>query len=137
MYDDPEHEEYDDDEYKYYPDGGLWKNPPHNNDEDKKNFSIDWKAWELWLQNTIKEITQEENSNTWVVGENKFIYYKKEKDGESLQYIGSNTYQEQIWTKKYFLSDKMHQEYLKHLRSHASYFLTQPHYYKNMFNILN
>ena len=57
MYDEPEYNEYDDDEYKFYPN-------EYNEHGYPKAFKFDWASWEKWLSQAIKEI-YEENSNTW------------------------------------------------------------------------
>ena len=53
------------------------------------------------------------------------------------QYLGSNYAKEPIWKTKYWVIDKVNQEYKLHLQAHAGYFVQQPKYYKGMFDILN
>ena len=86
----PEHEDYDDDEYKFYPENG----------EYSKSFNIDWAAWQEWLEEAIKDITQE-NDNTWVINKKqKFPVSDSTPVGTSkdyyFMYLGSNHYQESI-----------------------------------------
>jgi hypothetical protein len=57
--------------------------------------------------------------------------------GNSLLYLGNNHHNEQIWKKKYFVHNKLETEYVLHLQSHARYFISQPRYYKGLFEILN
>jgi len=57
--------------------------------------------------------------------------------GSSLQYLGSNYQGSPIWKTEYFLIDKMNTEYKMHLQSHAKHFLSQPKYYKGLYEILN
>jgi hypothetical protein len=52
-------------------------------------------------------------------------------------YLGNNYWNEGVWKKKYFVRDKLQEEYVKHLQSHARHFLTQPRYYKGLYEILN
>lgn len=52
-------------------------------------------------------------------------------------YLGNNYYNEGVWKKKHFVEDKLGNEYIKHLQSHAGYFLRQPKYYKGLHEILN
>ena len=54
MYDEPEYNEYDDDEYKFYPN-------EYNEHEHgyPKAFKFDWASWEKWLSQAIKEIYEE------------------------------------------------------------------------------
>ncbi len=134
MYDDPEYNEYDDDEYKYYPDGGQF------NEYNKKDFKFDWASWEKWLKAALDDIIQE-NENTWVVKPKKFpVSDSAPKDTskeEYFMYLGSNHYQEPIWKTKYFINNKLNTFYKNHIASHAAYFLQQPSYYKGMFDNLN
>jgi hypothetical protein len=59
-----------------------------------------------------------------------------EGDKTSL-YLGNNHYNEGIWKIKYFVYNKLQKEYVKHLQSNAGYFLSQPQYYKGLYEILN
>ena len=52
-------------------------------------------------------------------------------------YLGVNYYNQPIWKSKYFVLDKMKNNYINHLTSHAVYFLKQPSHYKGLFDILN
>jgi hypothetical protein len=56
---------------------------------------------------------------------------------KNFQYLGSNYQGSPIWKSKYFVVDKLNNEYKLHLQSHASHFVKQPSYYKGMFDILN
>ena len=131
---DPEHEDYDDDEYKYYPDGGEWS---------KNSFKFDWSVWEKWLKDVIDDII-EENDNTWVVKpkqSEKFpVSDSTPKDVDNSQlfaYLGSNHYQEGVWKTKYFIKDEINELWNKHIQANAVHFLKQPRYYKGLFDILN
>ena len=57
-------------------------------------------------------------------------------DNSSL-YLGNNYWNEGVWKKKHFIQDKLANEYVKHLQSHAGHFLQQPKYYKGLYEILN
>lgn len=138
MNQDPEHEDYDDDEYNYYPQYNEYGYPEYS-----KKFNIDWAAWEKWLSKTIKEIV-EEDENIWVFSSP----YKKEKpsydqekskkiDDKYFIYLGNNHYNEPIWKAKYFVLDKIAVQYKKHISYRPKYLLIQPNYYKSMFEILN
>lgn len=56
---------------------------------------------------------------------------------KKFQYLGSNYAGEQVWKAKYFVHDKLQIEYINHLRSHVTYFVKQPSYYRCLFEILN
>lgn len=51
--------------------------------------------------------------------------------------IGQNIYKEPIWKPKYLAKDEIHINYINHLASNPVHVLQQPHYYRNMFTILN
>lgn len=129
MYDDndPENEEYDDDEYKYYPDGGMWKDA--ENQPNKKKFQIDWSAWEEWLEQALSDIVSEED-NVWIVQNNK-------NPKDLFMYLGINIFDENIWKSKFNIKDSVDETYKKHIQSHASYFLKQPLYYRGLFDNMN
>ena len=139
MHQDPEHENYDDDEYKYYP-------QPYNDYGYPKEFSIDWAAWEQWLSQALKDIV-EENPHTWSFGYAKNNKSEKFPVSDGLPkgtlsdkyfvYLGSNHYDEAIWKAKYFVINELDIEYKNHIRSNAAHFLKEPSYYKGLFENLN
>lgn len=51
--------------------------------------------------------------------------------------IGQNIYKETIWKPKYLAKDEININYINHLASNPVHVLQQPHYYRNMFTILN
>lgn len=57
--------------------------------------------------------------------------------GNTPQYLGSNYHGTPIWKYKYFIVDKINNEYKLHIQSHAQHFVKQPTYYKGLFDILN
>ena len=132
---DPEYNEYDDDDYNYYPEYNEYGYPANS-----KKFDIDWSAWEKWLKKAIEEIVQED-SNTWLVKPSKKFPVSDASNGTSKEqffmYLGSNHYDEAIWKKKHFVVDKLNLEYTNHIQSQASYFLQMPSYYKGLLDILN
>lgn len=130
MHQDPEHEDYDDDEYNYYPSYNDYGYP-----ELSKKFSIDWAAWEKWLSDTIKEITQD-NSGVLFVGSHLSKNNKKSTNS-NFMYLGKNNYDETIWKTKYFNQNKLEIQYKNHLAQYAAYFLNQPQYYRALFENLN
>jgi len=126
---DPEHDDYDDDEYNYYPDESYgW------------DYKFDMKAWEKWLKKAIEDIIQEDE-NTWVVKPNKFPVSDSTPQDTSKQtyfmYLGSNHYEEAIWKKQYFVCDKINAMWKAHISSNAAHYLKQPSYYKDLHSILN
>lgn len=129
MHQEPEYNDYDDDDYNYYPEYNDYGYP--------KDFQIDWAAWEQWLSKAIKEIVEEDN-NVWVFGGNKKKTTKKFTASDKyFMYLGSNHYDETIWKAKYFASSEIEREYKNYLASNAAYILKQPNYYKSMFENLN
>lgn len=144
MYDEPEHNEYDDDEYKYYPN----EHNEYNEHGYPKEFKFDWTSWQEWLEEAIKDI-YEENINTWIVT-NKSNKEESESfpvsdslskgtfDAQKyFMYLGSNHYGEGIWKTKYFVNDDMEQAYKNHTFANAAHVVKQPNYYRGMFDILN
>lgn len=133
MYEDPEHEDYDDDEYNYYPEYNNYGYPSYS-----KNFNIDWAAWEKWLADTIKEIVNEDD-NVWLLGNYKSPNKNTNKklNDKYFMYLGSNANDEAVWKSKYFINKTIDRKYKNHISQHAVYFLNQPSYYKGLFDILN
>lgn len=139
MHQDPEHEDYDDDEYNHYPEYNEYGYP-----YSSKKFDVDWAAWEQWLSKAIQEIV-EEDKNVWMFGHNVNQKSKKSfstQDKKTLNdkyfmYLGSNVHNQEIWKSKYFIVSYVDREYKNHILSHAKHFVSQPHYYKSMFDILN
>ena len=140
MHQDPEHEDYDDDDYKHYPEYNEY-----GYSYNSKKFDVDWAAWEQWLSKAIKEIV-EEDKNVWVFGhhlkdDKKFIInntsIKDASKDKYFMYLGSNYYNEGVWKSKYFIVDNIEVEYKQHLASNAAHFLRQPHYYKGLYDNLN
>jgi len=129
MHQDPEHEDYDDDEYNYYPEYNDYGYP--------KDFKIDWDAWDKWLSKAMKEIVKEDK-NIWIFGNKKDNIFKISKfEDKYFMYLGKNKYDESVWKTKYFNINKLELQYKNHLASNASYFLRQPMYYRGMFDNLN
>lgn len=63
-----------------------------------------------------------------------------ENDDEKLQtnvFFGQNSYGQPIYKNKTFVVDKFHTDYVNHLKQHAAWVLSQPSYYKSLFEILN
>jgi len=145
MYDynskDPEYNDYDDDDHKNYPE-------EYNEHGYPNSFKIDWGAWEEWLSDAIKDIYQT-NDSTWIIKYNTSFEDKSKKfpvsdstpSGTSkdqyFMYLGSNHYSEGLWKTKYFINDKLEQEYKNHTFANAAHVLKQPNHYKGMFDILN
>lgn len=136
-------EPYNEDDYedeKYYPDQGMYK----------KYFKFDeqaWDAWGQWLYSAMKDIV-DSSPNVWYTPVNitgfpikKFpvnsYFSNTGKDDKSYQYLGNNYEGTAIWKKKYFVKDVIGQEYVAHLQSNIQHFLSQPSYYRGIFDILN
>jgi hypothetical protein len=136
------YEDYDDD------DDGYDYDDHHGYSEDKYKhyFKFDpdaWDAWGKWLYDALNDIV-ETSPNVWYIGgfPQKSVpvngynpIYGESKKAPS--YIGNNQHGEPIWKNKYFVEDKIQQAYNKHITAHAKYFVSQPNYYKGMFDILN
>jgi hypothetical protein len=135
------HEEYDD--YEDYDD---YDSHDYSDDKYKHYFKFDpqaWDAWGKWLYDALNDIV-ETSPNVWYIGglPNKSFpvngynpIYGDSKKASS--YIGNNQYGEAVWKTKYFAQNKIQQLYNKHIAANAVYFISQPNYYKGMFDILN
>ena len=114
---DPEHDDYDDDEYNYYP-----------NESYGSDYKFDMNAWEKWLKKAIEDIIQE-GDNTWIVQPKKFPVSDSTPQDTSKQayfmYLGSNHYEEAIWKKTYFVSDEINTLWKNHISSNAAHFLKE------------
>ncbi len=119
---DPEQDDWDDDEYNYYPEYNY----------EPQKFKFDWSSWEKWLKDAIDDIVKE-GDNSWVVKPKK----DSKQTAQHLMYLGNNNYKEPIWKHKYFVSDKLDTEWKNHIMEHAAHFLKQPHYYKGLFDNMN
>lgn len=132
MYDkDPEQEDYDDDEYKNYP-------QDYNEYGYPKNFKFDWASWEEWLKDAIEDIIQEDD-NSWIIKplSNKENSLNSKWKSQYFMFLGNNQYDEAVWKKKYFISDEIDREWKNHISSNAAHFLKQPVYYRGLQDILN
>ena len=128
---DPEQNEWDDDEYNYYPQYNFNSN----------EFKFDWKSWEKWLKDALDDIVEQDGS--WIVnGKNKKFpvsdsFSKDTAKSQYFLYLGSNHYEEAMWKKEYFACDKINIMWKAHISSNAAHYLRQPAYYKGLFDILN
>lgn len=52
-------------------------------------------------------------------------------------YLGNNHFNEGVWKMKYFVFNPIQTHYIKHLESHAVHFVSQPSYYRGLYDILN
>lgn len=135
MYD-PEHEDYDDDDYQYYPE--EWDQLGKAN-----SFNINWEAWQKWLSDAIEDIVQEKGStdSVWIYSmDSKFPVVGSSQDAAKDQYfmyLGSNQYSEGVWKNKDFISDELLQVYKNHLQTHAAHVLKNPNYYRGLHDIVN
>lgn len=133
-------------------------NDDHDYDDSQNNFESQYKkyfkfdpdAWDAWgkvLYDALNEIV-EPSQNVWYIGLTNIqgfpsksfpvnSYFSNTGKDKTFQYLGNNYDGKAIWKKKYFIYDPLHQKYIDHLKSHAEYFLKQPHYYRSLFEVLN
>lgn len=128
---DPEQQDWDDDEYNYYP---QYNFDPHE-------FKFDWNSWEKWLKDALNDIVEQDGS--WIVnGKNKKFpvsdsFSKDTAKSQYFLYLGNNHFKEGIWKTSYFINDPINIMWKNHIASHAAHFLKQPAHYKGLFDILN
>ena len=131
MYHDPEHEDYDDDDYKFFPEY-----------KSSEPFKFDWTAWEEWLKDAIDEL-QSDNNGEWVVHYTTADNQQKQNQDsfddltQKFIYFGQNNYDECIWKTKYFIANYFNTSYKNHFMSNAAHILKQPAYYRGLFDMLN
>lgn len=139
-----EDDEYDDDQYNY--DYGDQYDPY----KFYFKFDVDGTPLSAWINDIINNMfknpldqTDSGYNITNVPGFPVFAFPVNSWNpnntgkGNSFQYLGSNYYKENIWKKKYFISDPINTEYKLHLQAHAKHFVSQPNYYNGLFEILN
>lgn len=115
-------------------------NSEYNVDPYKFYFQIDTEWLKKYMDNLFKNIDQfggglEDLFKTSSLPVNSWL--SSIEEGSSSLYLGNNYWNEGIWKKKHFIKDKLATEYVKHLQSYAGYFLSQPKYYKGLYEILN
>jgi len=133
-YDDDE-DEYDDDQYDY----------DHPSANPYYYFKFDVSAdspLSKWLTDMFSNIDYWNQIESIVSGFPVFSvpvnsWNPNAGKDNSFQYLGSNYYGQQVWKKKYFISDPINQEYKLHIQAHAKHFVLQPDYYGGLFEILN
>ena len=103
-----------------------WINDIVNNIINPLDESIMDQIDKAWGINTKSEFVFPVNSWNSNTGKTK-----------PFQYLGSNYNKEPIWKSKYFVINKINSEYKLHIQTHATHFVTQPSYYKGLFDILN
>ena len=130
-------EDYDDDDYNY-----DYDNNPYDPYKSYFQFDVGNAPLSDWSKNMIDDIVKDSFGINSITG---FPYkmfpvnsWNPSTDkGNSLQYLGSNYQGSPIWKKQYFVVDKINNEYKMHLQDHAHHFVSQPTYYKGLFDILN
>ena len=138
------HENYDDNEDDY---------DDHNYDDLPKDPYKWYYKFDVgpdnpiskWLDDLINDFIKNTHNDYNIVSipgfyEKKFPVNSWNPDtakSKNFQYFGSNYQGSPIWKSKYFVVDKINNQYKLHLQSHASHFVKQPFYYKGMFDILN
>ena len=136
----------------YYDDDDGYDNDYYDYDDNNQDkfkwyfkFDVDQsKSLSEWITNQINDFLKE--GNKWVVDNSTGLpiiqfpvngWNPNTGNDIKFQYLGSNYQGQQIWKTKYFASDYINNEYRSHIQSHAKHFVSQPHYYKGMFDILN
>lgn len=126
-----------------------YKDEDHDYDDAQKKyknyFKFDPAAWDAWgkvLYDTLGDMLNKESPNIWFLNlPNKSFpvssYFSNTGKNKTFQYLGSNYQNSQIWKNKYFICDPIQHQYINHIQSYAVYFMSQPHYYKGLFDILN
>lgn len=130
MHEDYDDDEYDDDEYDY----------DHPSLNPYYHFKFDVSADNplfKWIGDMFTNIFGDEISFTNVPGFPVSSWNPDTGKNNNFQYLGSNYANEPIWKTKYLVINPLDIEYKLHIQSHAAYFISQPKYYKGLFEILN
>lgn len=147
-------EDFDDKNYPEDFDDNEYEEDDHDYDHPSLNpyhyfFKFDIgtnTSLSQWLSDFIKNTNWEDIGSTYnvtnipgwpVVSLPVNSWHPNTDKGNSFQYLGSNYAGSPIWKKKYFVFDKINNEYKLHLQSHAKHFVSQPTYYNGLFDILN
>lgn len=105
--------------------------PEDENNKNKKPFTFDWSFLNEWLHEHLENIVEEPNG-VWFVGG-----YKPDKNTEKKLIYWKNFYGEEIWKISYFIKYEIDIEYRNHLIANAVHTVSQPTYYRGLFEILN
>jgi hypothetical protein len=113
---------------------------PEDNDPYKFYFQIDTEWIKKYMDSLINKIEYQtplfpKGFSPTVLPVNSW-FSSIVADKTSL-YLGNNYWNEGVWKQKYFIRNKLQEEYVKHLQSHARHFLNQPRYYEGLYEILN
>jgi hypothetical protein len=140
---DPEHYDYDDDDYKNYPHedyAEFYKKFGKMSDDEIQ------KMWQKWIDDVLDEIIMD--GNTIYFGpakhkdkeETKKFPVSGSADGtgdEKNLYHGMNHYGEAIWKPIYLVDWGLYNEWKNHMAAHAAYILKEPKYYRALYEIMN
>jgi len=129
------HESYDDND-DYYDDSQNYDKG--QSDWNKFYFKFDVthnNPLSDWVQKAIDDFIK--NSLPYVSFPVSSYFSNTANGGDSFLYLGNNYHNEPIWKTKYFIEDKVAIAYKNHIQNHVEHFVTQPIYYKGLFDILN
>lgn len=119
----------------------------HDNNQDKFKwyftFDVDkTKSLSEWVANQLNEFLK---NDKWTVDNSTGLpiiqfpvngWNPNTGNDIKFQYLGSN-YQGQPIYKSKHISQKIYRQYINHITSNAKWFVSQPHYYNGLFDILN
>jgi hypothetical protein len=133
MHQDPEHNEYDDDDYNYY--------PHENYDDFFKEFGkltpeeINEK-WQAWIENVLDDLLFD---GATISFNPKFPVSDSSKGAEDQPplYLGMGHNGLPIWKTFWFKDWGLYNVWKSHMNQHSAYILKEPTYYKNLYEIMN
>ena len=120
----------------------------HDNNQDKFKwyfkFDVDQsKSLSEWVVNQLNDFLK---NDKWTIDNSTGFptiqfpvsnWHPGTGNDIKLQYLGSNYQGVEIWKTKCFISNTIDNQYRKHIAAHVKHFVSQPHYYKGLFDILN
>lgn len=137
------HESYDDEDDNY--DDEYYDNDYGDQYDPYKfyfKFDVDNSSISDWIQKIINDVLKNPYDLNSIPGF-PFVsfpvnsYFSNTEDNKTSLYLGNNYANEPIWKNKYFIHNKLETEYVLHLQSHTRYVVSQPRYYKSLYEILN
>jgi hypothetical protein len=135
------HESYDDDNDDYYGDNYDDSQEYNKSQPDwtKFYFKFDVSSSPIsdWVQKFLDDLNKDISEFKPISFPVSSYFSNTANGGNSILYLGNNYQNQPIWKTKYFIEDKVAIAYKNHIQNHAEHFVTQPIYYKGLFDILN
>lgn len=100
----------------------------YDNDEDEDNWE-DFDTEENNLNDYMNSLSNNIKPNLWTWIKLPII--------KNLYFFIGNSDSHAVWKTKYFIERSLDIAYRNHIKANSRYIVTQPSYYKGMFDIMN